>query len=470
MQNEIERLGELYANWRTKNLPVTTQPSSYDVRQQLSLELGRDGASEEVLQNALQSYLDMNPDVSHKDFNKLLYSGINPTAVLADWVTALSNANMHTFQMAPVASLMEIEVINAFCNLIGYRHSDGIMVSGGSQANMTGVMLARQKYHPDVREKGMTGKELVVFCSDQSHYSLQKAVIVLGIGTDNLIGVETDDNGCIKIDALQMEIDKAKRANKQPLMINATAGTTVVGAFDDITALSDVAKANDLWLHVDGAWGGPIAFSTKHRHLIKGIELADSVGLDAHKILNVPITAGIVLCRHENLLAESAGGGGETYLFHADQNAEYNLGVKSIQCGRRADALKVWLSWKERGSDGFGEKMDYLMSQRKQFVEAVEQRPSFEILGPATYLNVLFRYVSEVEMLDADLDEINRQICRELAVTGTAFIDYASFKGRTGARLIVASEAITAERLVEVLDVYAEIGSHIVSSHATRSC
>lgn len=454
MQRQIELLSCLYTKWRAKKLPATTQPSYDDIRRQVPLQLGREAASEDVLQAALQSYLEMNPDVSHKDFNKLLYSGVNPTAVLGDWVTALSNATMHTFQMSPVATLMEVEVINAFCRLIGYKHNDGIMVSGGSQANMTGVMLARQKYYPDIREKGMAGRELVVFCSDQSHYSLQKAVIILGLGADNLIAVETDNNGCMKIDALQMEIDKAIQANKLPLMINATAGTTVVGAFDDITALSAVAQRNKLWLHVDGAWGGPVAFSKKHRHLIEGIELADSVGLDAHKVLNVPITAGIILCRHENLLAESAGGGGENYLFHADQNTQYNLGAKSIQCGRRADALKVWLSWKERGSDGFAEKMDYLMAQREQFVAVIAQHPSFELLGPTSYLNVLFRYVPDVKMKAEEIDELNRKICRELAEKGTAFIDYASFKGRTGARLIIASETVTVERLLEVLEVY----------------
>lgn len=464
MQHQIALLNQLYTTWRAQKLPATTQASSEEIRQQVPLELGSEGASETVLQAALQSYLEMNPDVSHKDFNKLLYSGINPTAVLGDWVTALSNATMHTFQMSPVASLMEVEVINAFCRLIGYEHSDGIMVSGGSQANLTGMMLARQKYYPSIREKGMAGNSLVVFCSDQAHYSMQKAVTALGIGTDNLIAVETDSNGCMKIGALQTEIDRAVESNKQPLMINATAGTTVVGAFDDIAALSEVAQKNKLWLHVDGAWGGPVAFSKKHRHLVKGIELADSVGLDAHKVLNVPLTAGVILCRHQNLLAESAGGGGETYLFHADQNSSLNLGAKSIQCGRRADALKIWMSWKERGSNGFEQKIDYLMEQRERFAAIIKEHPSFELLGPTSYLNVLFRYVPEVEMMDEDIDELNRHICRELAVDGTAFIDYASFKGRTGARLIIASEAITVERLLEVLTIYAEMGDSCAKS------
>ncbi len=463
MQKQIEMLSQLVANWRAKMLPATIQPDSDAVRQRVPLELGDDGSSEEVLLGALQSYLDMNPDVSHKDFNKLLYSGVNSTALLGDWVTALSNANMHTFQMSPVASLMEVEVINAFCKLFGFEHSDGIMVSGGSQANLIGVLLARQKHYPDICKTGTAGKELVVFCSDQSHYSLQKAVIVMGIGTDNLIAVETDENGCMKPASLQMEIDKAKAVNKLPLMISATAGTTVVGAYDDFSRLSEVAKKNNLWLHVDGAWGGPIVFSEQHRHLLKGVELADSIGLDAHKVLNVPITAGVILCCHKNLLAESTGGGGEAYLFHADQNAQYNLGSKSIQCGRRADALKVWVSWKERGSRGFGEKMDYLMEQRRLFVEAIKRHPSIESLGPTSYLNVLFRYVPDVEMKSAEIDELNREICRELAKNGTAFIDYASFKGRTGARLIIASEAIKAERLIDILQMYEECGRTFLS-------
>ena len=174
---------------------------------------------------------------------------------------------MHTYQVGPVATLMELELIRQWNQLVRFENGEGVMVSGGSQANLIGMMLARHQVCPDNKSKGFEGRTLVAYVSDQAHYSGQKAANVLGIGTDNLIAVESDEEGRIKPEALQMEIDKSIAKGHLPFFISLTAGTTVIGAYDPVAPCSEIARKHNIWLHIDGAWGGPILFSEKHRHL-----------------------------------------------------------------------------------------------------------------------------------------------------------------------------------------------------------
>lgn len=430
--------------------PVSQNPPAKELKELLDVQLGSQGCEVSELLQAAKEYLHHNPDVSQPAFFKLLYSGLNVPALLGDWVTALSNANMHTYQVSPVATLMELELINQWNQLIGFRDGDGVMVSGGSQANMIAMMLARQKAIPDVKETGIQGKVLTAFVSDQSHYSAQKAANVLGIGNKHLHAVESDSEGRISPTALRRDIQASLARGETPFFIGLTAGTTVTGAFDPIKACAEIATEFDLWLHIDGAWGAPVLFSDKHKHLLQDSELADSLTWDAHKLMNVPITAAAVLVKKAGLLQAGSSGGGSDYLFHADENADFNLGQRSIQCGRRADALKVWMSWKALGSDGFAQKIDALQNIKDYFVEKILSDHRFELLHQPSYLNILFRYVPEDEVSEESLRALNINICKQMVNEGKGYSDYATYKGRTGIRLILANEQIT-ESILDTL-------------------
>ena len=143
------------------------------------------------------------------------------------------------------------------------------------------------------------------------------------------------------------------------------------------------------------------------------------------------------------------------------ENAAYNLGERSIQCGRRADALKVWLSWKAVGNKGFADKIDYLQSMKTECVQMIEQRDSLEMLAPAEYLNVLFRYRSENISDEKALRRLNIEICKTMMRSGGAYVDYAQYKGRTGIRLILANDEVSSEHLVKLLDQYERIGQEL---------
>jgi len=452
--------------------PVSKPISAEDLKQIVDFGLVSEGADLAALKQAAGHYLSYQPDSAQVDFFKLLYSGRNNPALLGDWVTSLSNANMHTYQMSPVATLMELELINQWNRLVGFTSSsssasqtgDGVMVSGGSQANLIGMMMARHRACPGIKTKGLGNRRLVAFVSDQAHYSGQKAANLLGIGTDNLIAVASDNQGRLCPAALVDAIDLSIEQGHTPFYIGLTGGTTVLGAFDPVPECRAIADQYNLWLHIDGAWGAPVLFSQQHKHLLKGCEQADSFSWDAHKLMNVPITAAVILTRHQGMLDQACGGGGGgEYLFHNDENASYNLGQNSIQCGRRADALKVWLSWKAFGSQGFEGKVDRLQAIKQGCVDAIDASTHLHMVGPAPYLNVLFQFLPAIDMNEEQLRELNIAICKTMQGQGGAFVDYAKYQGKTDIRLILANSDTQASDINRLLTNCIKTGEALVS-------
>ncbi len=465
MQENLDILSRTVEQWASQDRPVSQTPIASELEKMLDLSLGEDGCSSAELEKAIHDYVHYSPDVSQAGFNKLLYSGANKPAILGDWITSLCNATMHTYQVGPVATLMELELIDQWNRLVGFKQGDGVMVSGGSQANMIGMMLARHHVCPDIKARGLEGKTLVAYVSDQCHYSQQRSANVLGIGTDNLVSVKTDEQGRIRPDVLAEEIEKSLAKGHTPFYIGLTAGTTVIGAYDPVAACSEIARKHNIWLHIDGAWGAPILFSEKHKHLLADSHLADSFAWDAHKLMNVPITAAVVLVKHAGALRECCAGGGGEYLFHQDHNANYNLGERSIQCGRRADSLKVWLSWKAIGHNGFAKKIDYLQMMKDKCIDMIQQRASFKILAPSAYLNIVFRFEPPSDNPaysdDESISKLNMEICKTMMREGGPYVDYARYKGKVGVRLILANDQIDSEHIENLLDQCERIGKEL---------
>lgn len=463
MDQNLRILNRVIEQQKAVDRPVTLAPPATELAQQLDLSLSEQGADWSALEQAVEAYVKYNPDVAQPEFYKLLYSGQNQAALLGDWVTAYSNATMHTYQVGPVATLMELELIKQWNTLVGFDQGDGVMVAGGSQANLIAMMLARHRACPDFKQKGADGRHLVAYVSDQAHYSAQRAANLLGIGTDNLIAVASDDEGRLCPDALQQAIEQSLAQGDLPFYICLTAGTTVVGAFDPVEPCSEIARKYGLWLHIDGAWGGPILFSEQHKHLLANSHLADSFAWDAHKLMNVPITAAVILVKEAGLLRDCCAGGGGEYLFHADENAEFNLGERSIQCGRRADALKVWLSWKAMGNQGFAAKIDQLQQLKARFVHQLSETEGFEALAPTAYLNVLFRYHPDHISDEQQLRQLNIDICKTMMREGGPYVDYAQYKGRSGIRLILANTELNPTHLEHLLAECQRIGQQLAS-------
>ena len=357
------------------------------------------------LSNAIHAVMDNSVRSSHPLFLNQLYAGVDPVGVAAEWLASTLNANVHTFEVAPVLTEIEKAVLAKTARMwlsppgATSKHTpphDGLMVPGGSLANMYSMILARDRAEPEARTKGASGN-LVAFCSEQSHYSYRKSAMVMGLGSDNMIKVPCDERGEMIPEALEREVIAAKARGKVPFYVGTTAGSTVLGAYDDYHACADVCERHGMWMHVDGAWGGAAALSAKHRSCLDGFERADSFCWNPHKMLGLPLQCSIFVAREPGSLAK-ANGVQADYLFQPDKNnAGADLGDRTIQCGRKADALKIWLAWKFRGDEGWAAMVDRSFGLAQAVEEMIRERQerdgSFALASRAQCANVGFWYV-----------------------------------------------------------------------------
>ena len=435
--------------------------SAVDLRELLVLHLPEEACTEAEILDDIRQFLQYSVRTSHPHFMKQLYAGSRPAAIAGDWVTMVTNTAAHTYQVSPVATLMEQQIIDALNKLIGFDNGDGIMVSGGSNANMIGVMCGLYQRWPALKQQGFNGEKPVLYVSDQCHYSYEKGVFTLGIGTDNMRRVPTDERFRMCPDALRKQIQVDIADGKQPFLIGATAGTTVAGAFDPIDQLADIAQEFGLWLHVDAAWGGPAVFSDQHKSLMQGVERADSLTWDAHKFMSIPLICAAVLVREKGILESTCGGGGAKYLFHTDENSDYNFGQKSLQCGRHVDSLKIWLDWRSKGTHGYRRQVDHSMELVAFCAEYIDAEPRFELLFKPDYLNVFFRYVPTTEISDEAITALNLNILKTMKQDGSFYVDYSTLKGQFGIRLVISNDQIEQSHLEALFAEISRIGDQL---------
>jgi glutamate/tyrosine decarboxylase-like PLP-dependent enzyme len=270
-----------------------------------------------------------------------------------------------------------------------------MFVPGGSMANIYGMHSARgAKLGTGVKKAGMIaaaqGRELVGFCSADSHYSYAKGASLMGLGSDNMVPIPVDHSpagrGGMRLDLLEAAIQHAVAQGKVPFMVGATVGTTVYGGFDDVRGLREVCDRHQLWLHADGAWGGAVVFGAaggKARSLSDGLGLADSVSWNPHKMMGAPLQCSVFLTR---MVGEAGlrdiNGCGASYCFQVDKNfPEEDMGDMTLLCSRRADSFKLWLLWRAVGDKGMADRVDTAVSLSQRFSEMIRDRAWLDTKG-----------------------------------------------------------------------------------------
>ena len=422
------------------NSKVVNYQNANLLKEKIDLTLSDEGVALEELLPILESYLQHSVRTDSTQFFNLLFSGYSIPGILAEMVTTTTNTTMHTYEVAPVATLMEIELIKKLNDLVGFHEGEGLMVTGGSNANMIGMLCGRHQVLPEAKLKGLGNHQLVAFVSEQAHYSYAKAANLLGIGITNLVKVKSDVDGKMIPQALEAVIQQSLSADKTPFFVGTTAGTTVLGAFDPLPAIAKITRKYGLWLHVDGAWGAPVLFSDKHKHLLAGSELVNSFTWDAHKLMGVPLICSAILVKDKGILGQACSGGSTDYLFHDDENEFYNLGQMSLQCGRKVDALKLWLCWKYHGKKGYQKQIDNLFELANYATEYIRNCNNLELIAEPQFLNICFRYISQKNQLDTTtLDQLNLEIRQQLIHSGAAFVNYAHYQSKIIIRLILAN-------------------------------
>jgi len=312
-------------------------------------------------------------------------------------MAGVTNGSMYTFEVAPVFSVMENLMMKRFREYVGWENGegDGILTPGGSISNMYALNVARYHRWPETKDEGMAAcGKLAIFLNKSAHYSIKKGAFFLGFGANSLYHVEFDENCRMKESSLREQVQKAKADGRTPFMVVATEGTTVFGAFDDIEMSSAVCKEENMWLHLDACLGGSMLASDEHKSLLKGSHLADSCSISLHKGFGVPQQCATFLTKYPEVLSE-AHSANAAYLFQKDKlNREYDIGDKSIQCGRKNDILKIWLTFKIQGENGIAERINRMHALgrylRDEIVRRGETEGSLKLVVEPQMMNTCF--------------------------------------------------------------------------------
>ena len=387
-------------------------------------------------------------------FMNQLFSGVMPQMLMAEEFIAQTRTTLATFEASPVLSTIETEVINGLCQKIGWKQDQhsGLSVPGGSAANFMAIHCARQQRFPEIKKTGMRGNRVKVFVSSEAHYSFKKACVVLGLGSDAVVLVPTDHAGRMKPKDLERLIKENKASGDTPLLVCATAGTTVLGAFDQIEDIAVICKAQGIWLHVDGAWGGPALFSKKLRPLLEGIELADSMTFDAHKLFGAGLTSSFFLTKHSEILLSANDVSGGDYLFHSGDQA-LDRGRLSWQCGRRADAASFWAIWKSLGTDGLGEFVDRLVQIREETQEWIKNQDRLELVAEPEYLNICVRVLPPTQVPNSGWSNSgwSKYVREQLKDQDQAMVNFSTNEDGSFLRLILAHPYLKFDHVRQIL-------------------
>ncbi len=373
-----------------------------------------------------------------------------PAAVWSEAFIGALNQSGAVWEMSPVGTIIEACVIRWMCDLAGLGPgAGGTFTSGGTEATFAALLAARAAAIPDAWERGVRADGTAVVCGEHAHYGVARAVGELGLGTDNIVVVPSRDFH-LDAAALEQALDRLRAGGRRVIAVVATAGTTATGSFDDLEAIARICGRAGVWLHVDAAHGGSALLSPTHKGRLKGVERAQSIAWDPHKMMLLPLTASMLLVADESAL-QAAYSQRAPYLFHANGGGRaWDQGLRTFQCSRRLDAFKVWVALQRYGSDAFAAIYDHLCATARALFEMISSRPEFIALHEPESNIVCFRYAAGDDDLNQDLrDRFNR--------SGEGWITTTMLGGRRVLRMTVMNPRTTTADLARVLDGLAAI-------------
>ena len=439
------------------NIATAERPQS--LKKITDLKLPIEGRGLEAALDDIESVLRHSVRTTAPGFMNPLWGGLSVAAIAGELVAAATNTAMYTYEIAPIATLIESSILKRMAELADFGTSKGTLTTGGSNGNLLGMLCARQAKRPLSSHSGYDGQNMVAFVSEESHYSFSIASNVIGIGHSNLIPVRCNEHGQMLVESLEEEIQRALNNGQTPFAVLATSGTTVRGSFDPLREIAAVAHRYNLWMHVDAAWGGSCLFSARYRSLMDGIELADSFCWDAHKMMGIPLICSAFIVKDAEILRTVCSTGVTAHYLYHDQSAEVDLGRYSLQCGRRNDALKLWLAWREIGDAGWAAMLDRFMELGDYLEQQVRSNASLELVSSRMWTNVCFRYVGSSP--EEERNQINAELRERLIRDGRFMVSRSTVNGNIILRSVIANRNITENTLDAFLDTVVSLGKDI---------
>jgi len=455
---------------RLPDLPISRRERAEEVRAAVTLDVPDDPMPLDDLMAHLRSVvLDHSMYPGHPGFMAYVSGPGTVPGVAGDLIAAAVNQNVGGWRLSPAASEIEIQLTRWLAVQYGLpASSGGLLTSGGAMANFVALKTARDsKAGFDVRALGVSGAPpMTIYASEEVHSVVGRAADMLGLGESAVRHIATDDEFRMKAADVRQAIQDDLAQGARPIAIVASAGTVATGAIDPLPELADLAQEFGLWLHVDGAYGGPAILADDLHPLFAGIERADSIAFDPHKWLYTPHSGGCVLMREVKNLAESFTV--HASYIHQDLEAT-GRGTDFAQMGpqfsRGFQALKVWVSLLAHGRAAYAQRISHDAELARYLDARATERPDFEVVAPTVLSICCFRYVPsslpEGPGRDEYLDELNERVMTELQMDGRAYCSNAVLNGRFVLRACIINFRTEATEIDRLLDVAAEIGERL---------
>ncbi|MFF9273707.1 lysine decarboxylase DesA [Streptomyces griseosporeus] len=386
-------------------------------------------------------------------------------AVLGEAVLSAVNSSLDTWDQSAGGTLIERRLVDWTAERIGLgANADGVFTSGGSQSNLQALLLAREEAKTEDLGR------LRVLASEVSHFSVKKSAKLLGLGPDAVITVPVDHDKRMQTVALARELERCAKDGLVPMAVVATAGTTDFGSIDPLPEIAELCAQYGTWLHVDAAYGCGLLVSPTRRHLLAGIERADSVTVDYHKSFFQPVSSSAVLVRDAATLR------------HATYHAEYlnprrmvqeripNQVDKSLQTTRRFDALKLWMTLRVMGADGIGQLFDEVCDLAEQGWRLLAADPRYDVVVRPSLSTLVFRYIPEAVTDPAEIDRANLYARKALFASGDAVVAGTKVAGRHYLKFTLLNPETTAADIAAVLDLIAGHAEQYLGDSLDRAC
>lgn len=462
MQNTIELFSRLFSELLEdeKGNTVAQHIPSEKLYETLDLSLKETPLSEEEFEKVLTELVFTTTRTATTGFFNQLFGGRNEKAILGDLLAVVLNNSMYTYKAAGPQIGVEKVILKETCRIIGWdENSDGTFAPGGSMTNFMSMLMARDAANEKIRYEGGQ-KNLRVYTSKESHYSTPKNAAFSGIGRDNVQYVPSNAVGEMDLDHLEKMIAEDVAKGYIPALVNLTAGTTVLGAFDPIPEVSRICKAHKMWLHVDGAYCGSVFLSAKYKHLIEGIELVDSFSYNAHKMLGTPLSCSVIVVKDKKYLHDSFSNDA-SYLYQTDHD-EFNLGKTSLQCGRRNDALKFWTLWKSVGTSGLEKIVDHQFFLADVARDYIRANKDYTLYSFDDSISVCFNYknISPIE------------ICTLLFEHSEMLVGYGSYNEQEFIRFVTINAQNEKEDILnffKTIERFVDENEHLFKLNATEA-
>jgi aromatic-L-amino-acid/L-tryptophan decarboxylase len=444
-RREAHRLADWIADYLEdpERYPVLSRVRPGDIAAALPADAPADGEPFETIFQDFERVL--MPGITHWNhpgfFAYFAISGSGP-GILAEFLSAALNVQAMLWRTSPAATELEAVALGWLRKLLGLPDDfEGVIYDTASISTLHALAAARERLLPSVRTLGLAGREVPrmrVYCSDQTHSSIDKAVILLGLGHTSLRKIPSDGEFRMRVDTLAAAIAEDRSAGWAPLAVVATVGTTSSTSVDPVEEIAALCARESVWLHVDAAYAGVAAMVPGYEWILRGAERADSLVVNPHKWLFTPFDLSAFYCRHMDQVRAAFALTPE-YLSTVESAPVQNLMDTGIQLGRRFRALKLWMVLRHFGASGLRTRLAEHMRLARLFAEWIDAASGFERLAPVPFSVVCFRAVPDGASTGAEIDALNAQLLESVNNTGEIFISHTRLDGQYAIRLAIGN-------------------------------